>query len=408
MRFLRRTTPAVAIALAIPGTSLAAGFGISEQSNSALGTAFAGTSVLSEDASSQWYNPATLSGLESDQLSVAVHQVMIDTSFEDGNAATTGDFEDVNATVPAFYYAQKLNDRTTFGLAINAPFGTRLEYENDWGGTLVAPGTYSGELYAKESDLQTLNVNPSIAWQATSDLSLGFGLNYQQIEADLDNDATRLEGDDSGYGWNAGLTWTPVDGQKLGLSWRSKINYDVEGDITFKDAGQTYDAETHVDMPGKLAFDYAGDISERTTLLAGISMREWSELDKLSVTHDGPSPPFPNPVVENLEWGNSVRSSLGVRHELVSGTVLRAGYAHETSTQDDDQERSALTPDADRDWLTLGARFMPTERMNIDVGYAHVMVDDADIDRNDAGRGPLEGSYELSANILGAQMNYRF
>jgi len=46
----------------------------------------------------------------------------------------------------------------------------------------------------------------------------------------------------------------------------------------------------------------------------------------------------------------------------------------------------------------------------IDVAYAHVFVDDADINRADASRAPavLNGTYELDADVIGAQLSYRF
>lgn len=400
---MRSTCSGVALSalLVLPSAAISAGFGVAEQSASALGSAFAGTGANSENASSQWYNPATLTGLESDQVSVVAHQVMVDTSFDDNDPTTTGEFEDVNTTVPAFYLARDLNEDVTFGLGVNAPFGTTLEYERNWG----------GDAYALKSDLKSLNVNPSLSFEATDRLHLGVGVNYQKIEAELDNSQTRLEGDDKTLGWNAGIRFLPAEGHSIGLAYRSKMDYEVNGDITFKTAGQTFNARTNVTMPETWTLAYAGDMAERTRLLLSVKQTEWSRLETLTVTHDGPSPPFPNPVEEQLNWEDFTRSSIGVSHELVGGTVLRAGYAHETSTQESADNRSALVPDNDRDWLTLGATFEPTEQMSVDVGYAHVMVDDADIDRAaepSKGRGPLNGTYELAANIVGAQLNYKF
>ena len=67
------------------GQTMASGFAVSYQSVSAMGTAYAGAGVLSENASNQWYNPATLAGLKKTELSVAVHQVWVDTHFEADN-----------------------------------------------------------------------------------------------------------------------------------------------------------------------------------------------------------------------------------------------------------------------------------------------------------------------------------
>ena len=46
--------------------------------------------------------------------------------------------------------------------------------------------------------------------------------------------------------------------------------------------------------------------------------------------------------------------------------------------------------------------------MTIDVGYAHIFVEDADINRADKGGVPLKGTYELDADVIGAQLSYRF
>ena len=87
------------------GQTMASGFGVSYQSVSAMGTAYAGSAVLSENASNQWYNPATLAELRSTEISVPLHQVWVDTTFNsdsDGPSLFgpqmgqgTFDFEDV-------------------------------------------------------------------------------------------------------------------------------------------------------------------------------------------------------------------------------------------------------------------------------------------------------------------------
>ncbi|MGB1922627.1 MAG: OmpP1/FadL family transporter, partial [Alcanivorax sp.] len=184
----------------------------------------------------------------------------------------------------------------------------------------------------------------------------------------------------------------------------------VEGDITFNPvvAGPlagTYEGETSVDLPASLQLSYAGDLSDRTQILMGVEWMEWSSLDKLEIDHAGPAP-LPNPAVETFDWENTVRYSLGVRHAMNDTTVLRAGVAQEESTQGTDN-RSAISPDSDRVWLTLGAGFTPVENMTIDVGYAHIFVEDADINRADKGV-PLKGTYELDADVIGAQLSYRF
>ena len=411
------------------GTAAASGFGVSYQSVSAMGTAYAGSAVLSEDATNQWYNPATLAGLNTAEVSIAAHQVWVDTTFEANGASGPGDFEDVEPFVGSAFLAMPFNDRVTFGLGINAPYGTKIEYEDNWGNANGGPSSAffptTGDPYAQTSDVQTININPAVGIQITDNLRLGAGVNYQQIEADIENAATRLEGDDDAFGWNVGLTYSPDDYNHFGVAYRSEISYDIDGDITFKPgafpgvpgaivdqlAGQ-YSGKTSLDLPAVLQLSYAGDLTDRTQLLLGVERTDWSSLDRLVIDHDGTQTALgglaslPNPAIEEFNWEDTTRYSAGVRHTLQNDTVLRFGLAKEESTQSSDN-RSAISPDSDRIWATIGAGFRPAENLSIDVAYAHIFVDDADIYKDSRGA-VLDGTYELEANVIGAQLNYQF
>ena len=421
------------------GTAAASGFGVSYQSVSAMGTAYAGSAVLSEDATNQWYNPATLAGLNTAEVSIAAHQVWIDTSFKANGASGPGDFEDVEPFVGSVFMAMPFNDRVTFGLGINAPYGTKIEYEDNWGNANGGPSAAffptTGDPYAQTSDVQTININPAVGIQITDNLRLGAGVNYQQIEADIENAATRLEGDDDAFGWNVGLTYSPDDYNHFGVAYRSEISYDIDGDITFKPAGVAaslagagvpgpaipgataalagqYSGKTSLDLPAVLQLSYAGDLTDRTQLLLGVERTDWSSLDRLVIDHDGTQTALgglaslPNPAIEEFNWEDTTRYSAGVRHTLQNDTVLRFGLAKEESTQSSDN-RSAISPDSDRIWATIGAGFRPAENLSIDVAYAHIFVDDADIYKDSRGA-VLDGTYELDANVIGAQLNYQF
>ena len=205
--------------------------------------------------------------------------------------------------------------------------------------------------------------------------------------------------------------YSPDDNNHFGVAYRSSIDYEVEGDITFKTAGPIagpHSGSTDVELPASLQLSYAGDLSDRTQILLGVEWMEWSSLDELVIDHAGPAP-LPNPAVEAFDWENTARYSLGLRHGLSESTVLRFGVAMEESTQGTNN-RSAISPDSEKVWATIGAGFEPMENMLIDVAYAHVFVDDADINRADASRAPavLNGTYELDADVIGAQLSYRF
>ena len=61
--------------------TFAAGFALIEQSVSSMGTAYAGAGSISEDASTVFFNPASMARLEGSQLSAGLHIVLPDSDF---------------------------------------------------------------------------------------------------------------------------------------------------------------------------------------------------------------------------------------------------------------------------------------------------------------------------------------
>ena len=89
---------------------------------------------------------------------------------------------------------------------------------------------------AIESEAKVINLNPSIAWKLSEELSIGAGLNVQRMEATLSNRISPLAPDSlakieaSGYGWgyNLGLLWQPGKDTRIGLAWRSGVEHTLD------------------------------------------------------------------------------------------------------------------------------------------------------------------------------------
>ena len=62
--------------------------------------------------------------------------------------------------------------------------------------------------------------------------------------------------------------------------------------------------------------------------------------------------------------------------------------------------------------MTVGAGFQPGPELKIDIGYAHLFINDAKIAKTATGedltRGALNGSYEASTDILAIEARYTF
>ena len=65
-------------------------------------------------------------------------------------------------------------------------------------------------------------------------------------------------------------------------------------------------------------------------------------------------------------------------------------------------------PDSDRTWLAFGASWTLAPSATLDVGYAHLFVKDAPINKMEPVSGTVIGTYANSADIFSLGLSFRF
>jgi long-chain fatty acid transport protein len=412
----------------IPSLSHSAAFAIAEQSALGIGNAFAGGAASAEDASTIWFNPAGMTRIKGNQMVLGMHLIAPSFYFEDRgstNAAGATRFADGSedggrfAYVPNFYYVHSLNDDLKLGVGVNAPFGLATKYSDDW----------IGKYQAVESEIVTINLNPSIAWKATQDLSLGFGISIQYIEATLNNKVdfsalgpvsdgfSHLEADDISYGFNLGALYNVSNDTRIGISYRSEIKHDFEGDADFRNITPALNlnlvlADTHIDvqpdMPASASLSIHHQWNDNVAVMADATWVGWSSVPELIIMFDNP---LKADSAENLRLKDNLRLSIGATYTTDSPWTYRTGFAYDEGAARNASSRSSRFPDNDRYWLTFGASYQLADNLSLDAGYAHIFVPDTKIDRTPeatalSGASALRGNYESDADILSAQIRW--
>ena len=415
---LRNTLLASGLVLA-SAQVYSSGFQISEATVSGLGRAFAGAGVAGDDVSDMFYNPAGMFLAEGRQVQLGLTVIDSESKFTGSATPFGGPNDDGGETgvVPNFYYVMPASGNLKYGLGITAPFGLATEYDDNWA------GRYQGI----RSELKTIDINPAVAYQVNSQLSVGAGLSIQYADAELTSARflgvgvpdghTKIEGDNWDYGFNLGAMFTPTQSTRLGVGFRSKVDQKVDGNLnvtsptgaTLVSAG----AEAEVSLPETIYLSAFHSLNSQVDLLASARWTNWSRFDELRVKFDNGLPDAVTP--EN--WEDSWTLSIGANYHVNSKLTLRIGYAHDESPVPD-EDRTVRIPDSDRDWFTLGASYAPNANLTIDFGYAHLSGDDADISETTIIAAPptspvvlgssLVGSYEGSADLFGVQMQYKF
>lgn len=379
----------------------AAGFALIEQNASGLGNAYAGQAAAATDASTIFFNPAGMTYLPDRQVVMAGHLIRPQAEFTGTSPLTGGNGGDAGdlALVPNAYLVYRLTPDVYLGMGLNAPFGLKTEYDSDW----------KGRTQAIKSEVKTINLNPSVAFKLSDTLSLGAGVSIQYAEATLTNSAggagvATVKGDDYGWGFNLGALWQASETTRIGLAYRSEVEQALAGDAGFSTA-VTLNGPVTADLtlPDSASLSLFHTLDSRWDLLADISWTGWSDFRELRIVRSN-GVVLGTPTKEN--WRDSYRYSLGANYYLNDRLTLRGGLAFD-ETPVSDAFRTARIPDQDRTWIAFGAQYRLSPKSVIDVGYAHLFIRDAALDKVENGV-TLTGSYEASVDILSAQITLNF
>lgn len=433
------------IGLSIVDQAAAAGYALREQSATALGNAFAGATAGAEDVSYMFFNPAALARLGGYATAATLSRIRSKSKLKEASASTVrgipivgrrhkGDIGE-DETVPALYAAAPLGGRVRLGLGTTVPFGQKTKY----------PADFVGRYHALESELRTVNLNPAIAVRAADWLNLGIGLQVQYIRGRLTNAVdfgtigamrrvpgavpgaqdgiAKLDGDDWGYGYTAGLLVEPLKGTRFGLAYRSKVEHTLKSDVKFRDdvagvaavlraksdAFQTTDAEADLTTPASLSFGVHQDIGSHFALMAEAQWTGWSEFRQAVVEFENPAQPD---ELTEQRWNDSWFFALGATWRPLNALTLRTGVAYDESPVSD-RFRTPRIPDENRYWLSVGASWRPRPWLGFDAGYSHIWVKGSEVnlsaaDPGNQNRGNLSARYEGSTDIATVGLSLKF
>jgi len=443
-RFIQLSALAFGIAGALTvGQAQASGFQLKENSVKSMGAAFAGAGVNETDSSVVANNPATMARFSGTTLQVDV--TAIDLSYEFNGTGTDptgrpltggngGDAGDI-AAVPAMSVIHKLDNGLAFGAMVSAPFGLKTEYDDGW----------QGRYFAHTSDVKIIDLTLAAALDIVPDrFSVGAGLIFSRADVTLSksvdfgsllfgNPATRplpfarpqaadgfaeIQGDDNGFGWTVGANFKPVDQLAIGVSYRSEIDYELEGTADWTVPGnvaavfaaspttrplfQDGAALAKLTTPSVLNVDLRYDFNDSFSMMASYAETGWSSLREVRIEFANPDPDS----VEPFNWKDTTFASLGAEYKLNESWTLRGGVAYD-ETPTHIETRTPRLPDANRMWYSIGASWLATQALEVNFGYTRIEPNSPKIDIT-SNRTTLVGPFDGAANLYGVSAQYKF
>lgn len=360
---------------------------VQDQTARATGVAGAYTAQV-DDPTAVFFNPGALGllskkkGLSAGAASSSYRPFHYQGRAPGIGAGTTGEQATSIDIVPSLFAAMPFNDRIVLGGGAYASMRTR----SDW----TSPDEFSGRYLATQSSIDAYDVVSAAGLQLTPSLGIGAGAIYRSGQLTIDrrigtsiNDVMRdiasvaIETDvKSALGWNAGLLLRPSPRFSLGVSYRSPINLGLEGVGTLT---QIPTGNTQIDQNTAALYPFGDDLSILSELKtpgqfnAGVAFAIAEPLlieidvNRTKWTAQSLAVIFPNDRNLNLDityplaFETTMDYRAGIRFQLPTGPVLRAGFAIEKSPQPPESlspflavlDRNTVTAGLGLDWLDV-------------------------------------------------------
>ncbi|NBB86797.1 MAG: long-chain fatty acid transporter [Bacteroidetes bacterium] len=436
----------------------AQGFGIFEQGTCA--SARGGTAAANpcEDGSSVYFNPAGLAGTSGWTFSGGVSNII---QVGDYTADDTGESTDVDSpvsVVPHFYAAYGATERLGAGLGVYVPFGLNTQW----------PADFRGALLGYDNNLQTIYIQPSVAYQLTDRIKVGGGLVVAVSSVELNQRldlAQQLAEPDQGItfaqlgiprgtpfaeatldadptvsiGGNFGIQAALTDRISVGARFTTPIKMEYEGEASFRQvatnlvlpagnplgapAGTPLDGvlqesfnqgplvtqgiETEITMPAQFVAGLSVQATERLNLMLDYQWTGWSTLEEVPLDFEISSD---NAIV--LNYGDSHNIRAGAEFAIDEIWTVRGGYVYNKPASPDETV-TPLAPESERNRPTLGLGVKPFAGVELNLAYQFVNQNDRRGRTRGADPGEQvttdlnDGLYSIDAHVIATTLTVR-
>lgn len=431
--FIGKAMATAAIGALAAAPMYAAGFSIFEQGTKAMGMAGAFT-AQADDPSLLFHNAGGLAFVTERQVSTGFTWITSTKAELDGANPFPGEGyhaeqEKLSEFPPHLYWVQPITQTWKFGLGINAPFGLTTSWED--------PDQFAGRFLSTKAGLRAFDVNPTIGWQITDNFGLGIGgvARFSDVELNrnigainpftqrvADIGRLKLESEfATAYGFNVGILHKIGNSFSWGLSYRSKIDMDYEGDarLTQISTGNAvFDAavraqlpfeldlpvETNIEFPDSASLGLAFALTQNLLLETDFNWMGWSTFDAVPIDFvGGATNSLPDAEIPE-QWDDAQNYRLGLRWTASPSSEWRFGYVFDESPQPEESV-SPLLPDADRNGITVGYGHTGPG-LGYDVALMYLDFEERTRARSFPGEGPFFGSYNTQAVLLAFTLNW--
>lgn len=415
-------------------SAFAGGYRVSLQGQKQLAMGHTGVAVVNS-AEVMFFNPAGMVFLEDRfSISVGVNGLFAKTKFQ--NEMYNWNNSTENFGTPFSVYASyKVTDWFAAGLAVYSPYGSAVEWDQDWQGSHLV----------NNIDLQAIYIQPTISLKVNEYLSFGggpifvtgsveFNRNVSRSLTNEQGNRTDVTIDASGvtaWGWTAGFMLNPTENLRLGVNYRSEITMEArDGDATFNDvpaflasnpnypdvdpnatvlSNTTFDAD--LPLPAEITVGASYEVNDKLLFAFDYNRAFWNVYDALVVNfHQTATSNVPQSVnPRNYKDASTYR--LGAQYKANDKFAFRVGWYFDESPVQDGYF-APETPRNDSMGYTGGLTYQITPKLGVDVSFLYLHFDETDNSydyyNEDGNLVSFGGTYKSSVFSPGVGLTYSF
>lgn len=356
----------------------AAGTLVQEMSKMTVSTAGAGSAALAENASVAYSNPAGMSYIEGDALSVNAAIMDLDIYYHDASDSSK-DSDNAGGVQPygSLYYVHQLNDEMHLGMSLSAQGGSALDYG----------ASYAGARNLNDLRLSVIQFNPSISYQINQQLSIGAGLqiDYASFEETLLYGQGSLETDSWTLGYNLGLMYQLDEYNRFGISYRSRMNHDLTGSfnsnamtVSVPIPAMSGQAGVNVLNPRQIEVSGLHQLTNPLSLVWSVGFEQWSDNDSTMISINNGN--RISQIERNFDdvWS----AALGARYQLTPRLRLESGIGYVTSPLENPEYQGADLPVDTQHRYSMGATYQWDKDISLTTYYSYVDYGEPEINNN--------------------------
>jgi len=343
---------------------MAGAYKIPEQSinSMALGAAYVAHTMGADTA---YFNPANMafmgekqyveSGLTLAHLPSIEYQLI---------APYSGESEVENILIPNLHYVANPMGDFRWGMSIVVPGGLTKRWETPF-----------QKAYAEEFTLKVVEVNPSFSYKVMDNFSIGGGLRLIYSEGIVKSDSPKggrdMEGDTFEFGYNLALAYKPTSDIDFGITYRSNVDLNEEGDAKLyaasRPTGKFYDGDASVSipLPAALNISLAKTWQDKFTLEFNYERTFWSEYENLDFKYTGTNNANIPSVFKHTEknWKDTNTFRIGATMKMDNKLTMMMGFAIDESPVPVKNIGFEL-PDSDAKIFSMGFRYQQTANLS--------------------------------------------